>query len=218
MSVVVIGAGGHASVVLDALIALGVDVHGLLDADAARVGEQVLGHPILGGDDLLPLLPGAGVTHYVVGIGSVGNTVPREMASRAAEAAGLQPFTVVHPTAILSPFATLGPGTVVLPGAVVNPNVTTGPHTIINSNATIEHEAALGPFVHIAPGATVLGRVIIQERTHIGAGAVIRQGASIGKDVMVGAGAVVASDLPDEVRAVGVPARFTGGQSELPGR
>jgi acetyltransferase-like isoleucine patch superfamily enzyme len=94
---------------------------------------------------------------------------------------------------------------------VVNPNVTTGPHAIINSNATIEHEASLGAFVHVAPGATVLGRVTIQERTHIGAGAVIRQGASIGKDVMVGAGAVVASDLPDEVRAVGVPARFTGG-------
>ena len=62
--------------------------------------------------------------------------------------------------------------------------------------------------VHICPGAHLAGEVSVGSRTWIGIGASVIQQVSIGCDVIVGAGAAVVSDLPNNVTAVGVPARF----------
>jgi len=51
-SVYILGAGGHGRVVLDALLANGSQVTGILDANAQLSG-QLLGVPILGGDEYL---------------------------------------------------------------------------------------------------------------------------------------------------------------------
>ncbi len=43
--------------------------------------------------------------------------------------------------------------------------------------------------------------------THIGAGATVIQGMTIGSRSIIGAGATVITDIPDQVVAVGTPAK-----------
>ena len=49
--------------------------------------------------------------------------------------------------------------------------------------------------------------VTIGENTWLGAGVIVVPGVTIGKNTVIGAGSVVTKDIPDNVLAVGVPAR-----------
>ena len=56
-SCVILGGGGHARVLIDAFLASGGHGPvGILDQDPALWGKELLGVPVLGGDELLPQL------------------------------------------------------------------------------------------------------------------------------------------------------------------
>ena len=59
----------------------------------------------------------------------------------------------------------------------------------------------------VFPGRCLASNVHIDELTYIGGGASVIQGVRIGKGVIIGAGAAVIDNIPDNVTAVGVPAR-----------
>ena len=63
--IVVIGAGGHAKVVIEALRWSGWNVIGCTDGDPSP--RQVVGAPVIGGDDALPGLLDSGVGQVDVG-------------------------------------------------------------------------------------------------------------------------------------------------------
>lgn len=210
MMLVVIGAGGHAKVVVDAAERSGWRLYGLLDVDSSRHGEPFVTTKIRGGDELLPHLKEEGVTHFIVGIGSVGNPVARKRAFAAGLAAGLEAAVVIHPNAIVADPGQIGGGTLVAAGAVINPDARVGTNVIINTHALVEHDAEVGAHAHLAPGCRVLGGCAIGDRSHIGAGAIILQGVRVGADVMVAAGAVVLGDVPNGVTMMGVPAKQRG--------
>lgn len=115
--------------------------------------------------------------------------------------------TLIHPNAIVSRYAQLDAGTVAFAGVAVNAGAVVGCGTILNTGCTIDHDCYLGEAVHISPGANLAGGVVAGDRSWIGIGASVRQLVKIGQDVIVGAGAAVICDLPDNVTAVGVPAR-----------
>src|SRR5919198_2919575 len=120
MRAVGIGAGGQAKVLLDVLLVRGgVDVIGLLDADRKMHGRSILGVKVLGGDELMEELRRDGVTHAFIGIGGTGDNAPRRRAYEMARRAGFDVLTVVHPSAVVSPHATLGEAVTVCAGAVV---------------------------------------------------------------------------------------------------
>lgn len=208
---IILGGGGHAKVLVDAMRLQDRYVPvGLLDKDSSRAGSDVLGIEVIGQDDLLPSIAGAGTaTHFIVGVGSLGDSSSRQRLFQAGLDAGLKPATVIHPSAVVSPSADIGPGSMVFAGAVINPGSKVGENVIINTRCVIEHDCSIGNHVHAAPGSIVCGHVSIGEGVHIGAGAVIREGLTIGNRVLAAAGAVVVSSLPDDVTAKGVPARWT---------
>lgn len=117
-------------------------------------------------------------------------------------------ISVIHPDATISRYSSIGAGSVVMAGVVVNIDTTVAEGVILNTGCSVDHDCSLGRFVHISPGAHLAGSVSVGEQSWIGIGASVRQSISIGSKVMIGAGAAVVSDLPDGVRAVGVPARF----------
>ena len=79
---------------------------------------------------------------------------------------------------------------------------------IVNTGAIIEHDCKIGDYCHIAPGVHISGAVEIDKLSFIGIGTAIIQGIKIGKNVTIGAGSVVIKNIPDNVIAVGNPAKI----------
>lgn len=200
------GAGAHGAVVADILQRgrdAGADAEpiGFVDDTPSRLGTSLLGLPILGPIDSLEDHPHDAV---IVAIGD--NTARRGLTERLL-AAGERLATAVHPFASIAPSATLGAGTMVSAGAIITPNATIGRGVIVNTNASIDHDTIVGNFAHVSAGATVGGRARIGDETLIAIGASVVSGSTVGARTIVGAGAVVIDAIPDDVVAIGVPAR-----------
>ncbi len=204
---VVIGAGGHARVLVDCLQLAGARVHGILDADRSLWGTRLFDLLILGDDQLLEDLAAQGVKYFVIGVGGTGNNRPRERLFALALARGLAPLTVRHPAAVCSARSVVGAGSQLLPGSIVNAGAELGVNVIINSGAIVEHDCRIGDHAHVATGARLASTVRVGERAHIGAGATVRQGTRIGEDAIIGAGAVVVKNVASGQTVIGVPAR-----------
>ncbi len=120
---------------------------------------------------------------------------------------GLQPVTVIHPSAIIAESAIIGTGSQVMAGSIIGPEAHLGTSCIINAKVNVDHDNILGDGVEIAPGATLCGVVTVGENTFIGAGATILPGIKIGQDAVVGAGSVVTKDVPEKTTVIGIPAK-----------
>ena len=206
--VVGLGAGGHAKGIIEILkLNPSYQIVGLLDPKKELHGLDVLGVPVLGGDELLLELIQENVSHFFIGLGGVGDNKPRQKLFEFAVSSGIIPVDVIHPKAIISPLAKMGQGVQVMAGAVVNVHAQLGADVILNSNSVVEHDCAVGDHVHIATGAVLASTVTIGESAHVGAGAIIRQSITIGKNAIIGAGAVVVNDIPANTIVVGNPAK-----------
>jgi len=199
MKLYLIGAGGHAKVVLSTILAAGLSVDGLFDDDPQKQGMEIMGIPILG------TISDAKRSSPARGILAIGDN--RIRYRLAHELLGWEWLTIVHPRAYVHPSAKLGPGTVVFAGAVIQPDAQVGAHVIINTGATVDHDCRIGDFVHLAPGVHLAGNVIVEEGAFVGIGAVAVPKIRVGAWAIVGAGAVVLEDIPPQVTAIGVPAR-----------
>jgi UDP-perosamine 4-acetyltransferase len=204
---VLVGGGGHAAVVLEAIRAAGMqEPIGVLDADPARHGTSFCGIPILGGDDQWAELVRRGVRRFVAAIGSTADTGLRRRVFERLVSEGGVPLAVRHPTAITSPSATLGAGCQILAGAIVNTSAAVGRNVLVNTGAVVEHDCRIGDHVHLATACRLAGDVKVGEGTHVGIGATIIQGIRIGRDCVIAAGAVVIRDVADRSVVGGVPA------------
>jgi sugar O-acyltransferase (sialic acid O-acetyltransferase NeuD family) len=197
-SLIVIGAGGHAKMVISTALAAGFEIDQVLDDNPQRWGQAILGATIIG--------PVAKVGEFQSrpAVIAIGDGVVRQ---RIAGTLDLKWATVTHPFAYVDPSAVLGPGTVVAAGAVVQPGAVVGKHCVINTAASIDHDCRLGDFVTTGPGVHLAGGVAVGDGALLGVGACAKPYCRIGARTIVGAGAAVVSDLPDDVVAYGVPAR-----------
>jgi sugar O-acyltransferase (sialic acid O-acetyltransferase NeuD family) len=201
----ILGAGGHAKVVIETIREAGqFEIGGILDDNTSRHGTTVRGIPIV--DSMTPeAVARHGIKHAVIAIGD--NRTRERLAERFAGLVSWQ--TVVHPRAIVDAASTLGDGTVVCAGAVVQPDTTIGRHVILNTASSVDHDCVVGEFAHIAPGCHIAGGVKIGDGVLVGIGSSIIPGCSVNEWSIVGAGAVVVGDLQAKCVATGVPARVT---------
>jgi sugar O-acyltransferase (sialic acid O-acetyltransferase NeuD family) len=125
---------------------------------------------------------------------------------------GLAPVSIVDPSALICASASIGEGLQMMARAIVHNSASVARQCIVNTRALVEHDCILNEGVEIGPGAVLCGRVNVGANSWVSAGATVRPRVKIGANVTVGAGAVVVSDLPDDVVAVGVPARPVSGK------
>jgi sugar O-acyltransferase (sialic acid O-acetyltransferase NeuD family) len=202
----VYGASGHGKVVADILISNGeTEFVGFVDDNEELLGIATMGFPVLGDGEWLR--QEASSSRVAVAIGT-GESRSRQLVTERCSHWGIELLTVVHPAATVSRAARLGPGTVVMAGAIINPEASVGAGVIVNTGAIVEHDVEIGDYAHVAPNAAMGGASRLGAFSHLGLGAVVLQRVSIGSHVIVGAGAVVVENLPDQVVAIGVPARI----------
>lgn len=206
----IIGAGGHAKVVIEAALLSGqYVVAGCLDDRPDVLGTTVLGIPVVGPISEASIVANQ-VQHAVMAIGS--NSARARIVHRLDD--WLHWASVVHPRAIVSPTATIGEGTVVCAGAVVQAAAAVGRHAIVNTAASVDHDAVIGDFAHIGPGAHLAGEVVVGTGGFFGIGSTAIPMINIGDWAVVGAGAVVTRDVPDRTTVVGIPAKPIGARRE----
>lgn len=207
-SVILVGAGGHARVLLDALASRAeLSVIGLVDADAGRRGDTVNGVPILGNDAWLLANHSSDAVTLVNGMGSTRDTRLRHRIFEAFRSHGFAFARVVHATATIARDVTLGEGAQVMAGAIVQAGAVLADNVLVNTGTIVDHDCRIGAHCHVAPGVVLSGSVTVGQGTHIGTGACVIQGVRIGSDALIGAGAVVIRDVPDGAVVFGVPAR-----------
>lgn len=207
--IIIIGAGGHAKVIADALICSDNIVVGFVDKNNDRKGQKVCGLPILGDEGILETLDRNDVK-LIVGIGSSGDLhsleLRRQISNRLRQR-GWAVTGVRHPVSTISRHATLATDAQVMAGAVVQAGAQIGSGVILNTNVIVEHDSTVGAYSHISVGAILCGEVQIGSCSHIGAGAVLRQGISLGDNTTVGIGAIVTRDHEGGVTLIGNPAK-----------
>lgn len=201
--VYLIGASGHAKVILEILEQQGVQIGCLVDANPNATA--LFDYSV---ESQFPQTFDIKTDSIIL---SIGNNRTRK---RLSNSRSYQFFTAVHQSANISPRSILGMGTVVMAGATINSGVIIGDHVILNTNSSVDHDCFISDYVHISPNAALAGNVYVGEGTHIGIGSCIVQGIKIGKWSTIGAGAVIINDVPDYAVVVGAPGKIIKYNSE----
>ncbi|UOE95439.1 acetyltransferase [Alkalihalobacillus sp. LMS39] len=209
MRIIVIGHGGHSKVIRDIIEAnKGYEIVAYVDDKFTDMDKQdsLYYGPLAAFKDIHHLFSPAKV------VVAIGNNKTRKKIVQQLQLTDDQVVTLVHPSAVVSPSATIGSGTVVMANVTINASVKVGSHVIVNTNSVIEHDSIIEDYVHISPNATAAGTVEIKEGVQLGVGASVIPNVTIGEWTIVGAGAAVVTNLPSYTTAVGVPAKIIGTQ------
>lgn len=205
---VLLGAGGHARVLVALARASGHQVLGVCDpmlaADAVTHWE---GLEVLGDDDALNRFPPDRVT-LVLGVGQLAAGTLRGRLYAMWRARGYDFPMLVHPAAWVAPGVKLNNGVQVMAGAVIQPGCVVGENSIVNTRASVDHDCQIGRDVHVAPGVTLCGAITIDDSAFIGAGATVIQGLRIGANAVVGAGVTLVRDLAPRTTILGAANRL----------
>ncbi len=206
LPIVILGAGGHSKVLIDALLRQKAEILGMTDYKLAKKGRLVLGIEVIG-DDFMILGYKPDEIFLVNGLGSVGIPIKRKHLFCKFTELGYRFANVIHPATVIAEDVHFGEGVQIMAGAVIQTGCRIGDNSIINTKASIDHDCVIAAHVHIAPGVTLSGQVEVEERVHIGTGATIIQGIRIGENSMIAAGSVVTKNVQTGITVMGVPAR-----------
>lgn len=143
-------------------------------------------------------------TKFVMAIGEPLNRIKliKEVKDHGYEFA-----TLIHPTASIGLNAKIAAGTVVQRGVLVSCDCTIGENCFLQAYSTVGHDTVMGDNCTISTNVAISGGVTIGDNTYLAVGTSVIQGAKIGSNSVLGMGSVVLRDIPDNVIAMGNPAR-----------
>ncbi len=205
-TLVIVGAGGHATSCAD--VARSAGYGRIWFVDARKAGARLLDWDIVG--DVADVYTPGGEVLVAIGDNASRQRVCEDISRRFPDCR-FPP--VVHATASISPYARIEEGAVAMAGAVVGPNSRCGRFCIVNTRASIDHDCVMEDFSSIAPGAVTGGGVRIGLRSAVGIGAVVRHGVVIGDDCVVGANSYVHGHMTNNIVCYGSPARVVRGRN-----
>jgi UDP-N-acetylbacillosamine N-acetyltransferase len=185
----------------------GASGHGLVVADIAKACGYNDIIFIDDGENIYPAFEDIKINNHIPITFGIGSDSIRAKLFEKAKNNGFQIVSLIHPSSIISPSATIGIGTVVMPNVVVNAKATIADGVILNTSCVIEHECMIEDFVHISPNVALAGNVKVEKFTHIGIGSSVIQGKNIGSYCIIGAGSVVVKNISNFKKAYGNPCK-----------
>jgi UDP-perosamine 4-acetyltransferase len=201
----VLGGGGHAKVLIDALLLQSADIVGYT-VPTPENKDPILGVPCIGNDEAA-LKYSIDSIRLINGLGSVRLPHERRRLFEEFKQRGYLFESVVHPSVLIANHVELSEGVQLMAGSIIQTGSYIGKNTIVNTKASVDHDCVIGDHVHLAPGVTLSGEVAVGNGVHIGTGATVIQGVRIGDNSLIGAGALVLNDVPENSTVMGVPAR-----------
>lgn len=205
--IIVIGSGGHARVVIDILQEMdNCRIIGITST-TLKQGDQFQGYAVLGDDSILPLYRQKNVNFVAMGVGGYRDNNTRTMLFENIKKLGFEFVNAIHPRSFVSKTSRIGEAVTIFPGVIINTDVTIGNNVIIATGATIDHESIIGDNVLISAGVTVGAYANVRNGSLLALGSKVISGIEIGLNSLVAAGAVVVSDVGDNKKVFGLPAK-----------
>lgn len=198
---ILIGASGHGKVAAEIALKMKAWEHIFFVDDDPSL-KSCMGIEVIGDTEVVRTY-----VHDCDFIVAIGDNKARSSVQQRLEAIGASMAKLIHPSAVVSEYASVGAGTVVMAGAVINGFASVGKGCIINTGSTVDHDGWIGDYVHLSPGVHLGGTVHIGQGTWIGIGGTVIHNISIAEYCTIGAGAAVVKDITESGSYAGVPAR-----------
>jgi sugar O-acyltransferase (sialic acid O-acetyltransferase NeuD family) len=195
--VIILGSGGHASVI--------ANIFECLKFDEILIMDQTFESSLLKIDLTIDKRDQYKKTHLF--FVAIGNNKDRKRWSQQLYSEGFELSTAIHPSAVVATNADIRLGSCVMAQAVIQPYAVIEEGVIINTSASVDHHSNIGAYTHVAPGATIAGSVHIGQEVLVGVGATIINNLRVTDQVIIGAGAVVVKSILESGTYVGVPAK-----------
>lgn len=174
-----------------------------VDDTPEKQGRDRHGHEVTG-RDALRRFPEARV------LAVPGGPASYRARGRVVQALDVAPerlATVIHPSARVSPLATIGRNVLIMAGVVITSNAVIGDHVVVLPNTVIHHDARIGDWCLIGSNVTIAGSVTLGENCYVGSGTSIMNGLDIGAGSLVGLGSNVIRGVGAGACVAGNPAR-----------
>ncbi len=210
--IVIIGAGGSGTVVSSVIedlrdVGESIDVLGFLD-DGKEPGEMINNYPVLGKVSKYKKYLNMKDVFFIYAL--INPTRYKKRIKMLVEKnIPIDKFvTIVHPTAVVPRYSSLGKGTVLMPGVILSPNVTIGNNVLVFANSFIGHDTVVEDYCFISNCVSIGSTVKLKKGSYVGSNASVLEKVTMGEYSMAGLGAVVLKDIPTQKRSVGNPARI----------
>ncbi|MBF0611932.1 MAG: acetyltransferase [Magnetococcales bacterium] len=213
--IIILGVGGNSIDLLDILHHINkagkktkFNCMGFLDDSFPFPHNQLQGLPILG-----PLAKALDYPSclFINGIGSIHSTLHKE-AILQRTGVGLDRFAIIcHPSAVVSPSATIGPGSVIFPMVTLCSNSKIGQHVLVLPQSVLSHDSVVGDYSSLASGVCLSGNVKVGRQCYLGSRCVIREHVQIGDRALIGMGSVVLQNVENDMTVYGNPAKVGKG-------
>ena len=193
--IIILGTGGHAKVITDALVLSGREILGFV-TPALKAESEFCGKKVLGNDEVINQYSPDEI-ELVNGIGSLPRKNLRWNLAEKMREQGYKFAIVIHPNAVIATDINLDEGVQIMAGVIIQAGTKIKQDSIINTGSLIDHDCEIERNCHIAPGVVCSGGVVIGSNTHLGTGTIVTEYRSIGSNCAIAAGSVVFKDIPD---------------------
>lgn len=205
--IIVVGAGGHAQIVIDIIEKQNKYNIIALVAGASELKDSLFGYPIKVGDDKLEFFYNQGITKIAIGVGGFRDNSVRKRIYEKVKEIGFKLPPLIHPSAVIGKSVQIGDGSVIFAGVVLNPLVNIGENSIVATSSSVDHETLIGNHVLISAGVTIGAFANIGDNSLIALGAKVISGIQISNNVLVAAGSVVVKNIEANKTVYGIPAK-----------
>lgn len=190
---------------LEALDCLGnaFQLIGFVDDTIEKQRIRVAGHPV-GSRALLKERPDAKVLAVP---GSSTSYKARRSVVESLRVDLARFAQVIHPSARISPLATIGRNVLIMAGTVITSNAVIGDHVCVLPNTVIHHDVTIGAWSLVGSNVTVAGGTRLGQNCYIGSGSNLMNGLEIGDRTLIALGSNVIRSCPPDSRLAGNPAR-----------
>jgi UDP-4-amino-4,6-dideoxy-N-acetyl-beta-L-idosamine acetyltransferase len=192
--IVLIGAGGHASVLFDILNAQNRNVVAIVSPRDTQINKIFSAVKHLDDEEFLNSYSSEDI-ELVNGIGQQPHSDLRMTINEHYLARGYKFVNVLSELSMISKYSVIGEGVQILNGAVIQAGSRIGSHSIINTSAIVEHDSIVGEYCFMGPGSIICGSVKVKDKVFIGASSTVLQNIEIGHSSIVGAGSVLRENL-----------------------
>ena len=195
----IIGAGSHASVIIDCAITNKYKIKCLIDINSKNTkNEKKFGIPVNNNSFINNLKKNSNV-FLAIGDNKVRTKYFKKYKNK------FNFLNLISKSSQISINSKLGKGNYIGPNVIINGGSSIGNNCILNTSSIIEHDVNIGDNTHICPSVTIGGSTEINDNCFIGLGSNIIDKIKIGKNVKLGAGSLVLKNLKSNSIYYGTP-------------